>query len=116
MKPPCLANLARDVQGARSDKTGIQGIFEVDEVAMIACPDLMRVYQEGLMDLDQIHGVMELMVSLCENSFPGPAYRMAVLDAPQSNRAKMKIVPCRPNSKNRRMCLTGCVNSIGDRS
>jgi uncharacterized protein len=83
--PPYIGRpeqLARDVQGQRNDKTGLQGMFEVDEAAMIACPDLMRVYEEGLMDLDQVHGVMEMMLSLCENSFPGPAYRMAVLDAP----------------------------------
>ncbi|WP_404786868.1 phage tail sheath family protein [Altericista sp. CCNU0014] len=83
--PPYIGrpeHLARDVQGQRNDKTGLQGMFEVDEAAMIACPDLMRVYEEGLMDLDQVHGVMEMMVSLCENSFPGPAYRMAVLDPP----------------------------------
>jgi uncharacterized protein len=83
--PPYIGRpdrLARDVQGQRNDKTGLQGMFEVDEAAMIACPDLMRVYEEGLMDLDQVHGVMEMMVSLCENSFPGPAYRMAVLDPP----------------------------------
>ncbi len=83
--PPYIGRpdrIARDVQGQRNDKTGLQGMFEVDEAAMIACPDLMRVYEEGLMDLDQVHGVMEMMVSLCENSFPGPAYRMAVLDPP----------------------------------
>lgn len=72
----------RDLQGQRDDRTGMQGMFEIDEVAMIACPDLMRAYQNGLLDLDQVHGVMEMMVSLCENSFPGPAYRMAVLDPP----------------------------------
>ncbi len=83
--PPYVSNpdrFARDLQGQRDDRTGTQGIFEIDEVAMIACPDLMKVYQEGLMDLDQVHGVMEMMLSMCENSFPGPAYRMAVLDAP----------------------------------
>ncbi|NER00460.1 MAG: phage tail sheath family protein, partial [Cyanothece sp. SIO2G6] len=83
--PPYISpveRVARDMQGVRDDRQGIQGLFEIDEVAMIACPDLMRAYQEGLMDLDQVHGIMEAMVSLCENSFPGPAYRMAVLDAP----------------------------------
>ncbi|MEM7581310.1 MAG: phage tail sheath family protein [Mastigocoleus sp.] len=83
--PPYVASedrTARDLQGNRSDKTGLQGIFEVDEVAMVSCPDLMRVYQDGLMDVEQVHGIMEMMVSMCENSFPGPAYRMAVLDAP----------------------------------
>ena len=83
--PPYVAtseNAMRDLQGQRDDRTGVQGIFEVDEVSMIACPDLMRCYQEGLMELEQVHGVMEMMLSMCENSFPGPAYRMAVLDAP----------------------------------
>jgi hypothetical protein len=83
--PPYVSSperFPRDLQGQRDDRTGTQGIFEIDEVAMIACPDLMRVYQDGLIDLDQVHGVMEMMVSLCENSFPGPAYRMALLDAP----------------------------------
>jgi len=83
--PPYIApveRIARDIQGVRDDRQGIQGLFEIDEVAMIACPDLMRAYQDGLMDIDQVHGIMEAMVSLCENSFPGPAYRMAVLDAP----------------------------------
>jgi len=83
--PPYISspeNFSRDLQGQRDDRTGTQGIFEIDEVAMIACPDLMRVYQAGLMNLEQVHGVMEMMLSLCENSFPGPAYRMAVLDTP----------------------------------
>lgn len=83
--PPYISpvdHITRNIQGVRDDRQGIQGLFEVDEVSMIACPDLMRAYQNGLVDLDQVHGVMEAMVSQCENSFPGPAYRMAVLDAP----------------------------------
>ncbi|MFE4106162.1 phage tail sheath family protein [Almyronema epifaneia] len=83
--PPYIAppdRLPRDVQGMRDDREGLQGLFEIDEVAMVACPDLMRAYQEGLLDLDQVHGIMEMMLTLCENSFPGPAYRMAVLDLP----------------------------------
>jgi phage tail sheath protein FI len=83
--PPYISppdRIARDLQGVRDDREGIQGLFEVDEVAMVACPDLMRAYQDGLLDLDQVHGIMEMLLSLCENSFPGPAYRMAVLDPP----------------------------------
>ncbi len=83
--PPYIApvdRLSRDMQGVRDERKGIQGLFEVDEVAMIACPDLMRAYQNRLLDLDQVHAIMEMMVSQCENSFPGPAYRMVVLDPP----------------------------------
>ncbi len=72
----------RDLQGNRDDRTGIQGLYEIDEVSMIACPDLLLAYEKGLIDLDQVHGVMEMMLSMCENSFPGPAYRMAILDPP----------------------------------
>jgi len=83
--PPLVSNpnrFTRDMQGVRDDRTGIQGISEIDEVTMLACPDIMRAYQLGLLDLDQVHGVMELMVSLCENAVPNPPNRMVVLDAP----------------------------------
>jgi uncharacterized protein len=73
---------SRDLQGSRDDRTGIQGLYEIDEVSMVACPDLLLAYEKGLIDLDQVHSVMEMMLNMCENSFPGPAYRMAVLDTP----------------------------------
>lgn len=72
----------RDLQGNRDDRTGIQGLYEIDEVSMVACPDLLLAYERGLIDIEQVHGVMEMMLSMCENSFPGPAYRMAVIDPP----------------------------------
>ncbi|MBT9316660.1 phage tail sheath family protein [Leptothoe spongobia] len=83
--PPYVGQVdrvSRDLQGIRDDRAGIEGLFEIDEVAMIACPDMLRAYQEGWLDLDQIHGLMERLFTLCENSFPGPAYRMAVIDPP----------------------------------
>ncbi|MBE9079838.1 phage tail sheath family protein [Romeria aff. gracilis LEGE 07310] len=83
--PPYVGDpdrLNRDLQGSRDDRTGIQGLYEIDEVSMVACPDLLLAYEKNLIDLDQVHGVMEMMLSMCENSFPGPAYRMAVIDPP----------------------------------
>ncbi|NEO26543.1 MAG: phage tail sheath family protein [Kamptonema sp. SIO4C4] len=83
--PPYISpvnNATRDIAGSRNDKKGMQGLFEVDEVAMVAFPDLMLLYQTGILDLDQVHGVVEMMISMCENSFPGPPYRMAVIDPP----------------------------------
>ena len=74
--------LHQKMYGVRQDRTGVQGLFEIDEVSMIACPDLMLAYQKGLLDLDQVHGILEVMVTNCENSAPSPAYRMAVLDMP----------------------------------
>lgn len=89
--PPYVATedrFTRDLQGQRDDRTGIQGLFEIDEVSMVSCPDLMLAYQNGLLDIEQVHGVMEMMLSMCENSFPGPAYRMAVIDPPPVKPAK----------------------------
>ena len=83
--PPYIGHqdrISRDIQGVRDDRVGIEGLFEIDEVAMVSCPDLMRAYQSGWLDLDQVHALMERMLTLCENAFPGPAYRMAVIDAP----------------------------------
>ncbi|MBD2313175.1 phage tail sheath family protein [Desertifilum sp. FACHB-1129] len=79
---PSPETLVRDIQGIRDERTGVQGVFEIDEITMLACPDLMRAYQADLVDLDQVHGVMELMISLCENSSPNPPNRMVVLDPP----------------------------------
>ncbi|MEM7796663.1 MAG: phage tail sheath family protein, partial [Cyanobacteria bacterium P01_C01_bin.118] len=45
----------RDLQGNRDDRTGIQGLYEIDEVSMVACPDLLLAYERGLIDIDQVH-------------------------------------------------------------
>jgi hypothetical protein len=76
------ADLDRDISGQRSDRTGIRGLFEIDEVSMIACPDLMLAHREGLINLDQVHSIMDLMITGCETAVPSPKYRMAVLDLP----------------------------------
>ncbi|MEM9161988.1 MAG: phage tail sheath C-terminal domain-containing protein [Cyanobacteria bacterium P01_F01_bin.4] len=86
----------RDLQGSRDERTGIQGLYEIDEVSMVACPDLLLAYEKGLIDLDQVHGVMEMMLSMCENSFPGPAYRMAVIDPPPVKPGK-SLTPVDPS-------------------
>ncbi|MBE9062414.1 phage tail sheath C-terminal domain-containing protein [cf. Phormidesmis sp. LEGE 11477] len=74
--------VSRDIQGVRDDRAGLEGLFEIDEVAMVACPDILFAYQKGWLELDQVHALMERLFILCENSAPGPAYRMAVIDAP----------------------------------
>lgn len=83
--PPRIGDInkiANEMQGSRDRGLGLEGIFEIDEVSMVACPDLMLAYQKNWLSLEQLHLLMERMLSLCENSAPGPAYRMAVLDAP----------------------------------
>ncbi|MBD2576500.1 phage tail sheath C-terminal domain-containing protein [Oscillatoria sp. FACHB-1406] len=74
--------LHQKLSGSRKNRRGVQGLFEIDDVAMVACPDLMLAYERGLLNLEQVHGVMETMITGCENAAPSPAYRMVVLDAP----------------------------------
>ena len=90
LTPPIVAaspdRFSQNLEGVRDDRTGVRGIFEIDEITMLACPDLMRAYQAGVINLDQVHGIMELMISMCEGSasgdIPNPPNRMVVLDSP----------------------------------
>jgi uncharacterized protein len=86
IEEPTADNLTGRVQGKRNNRSGIQGLYEIDEITIIACPDLMRLYQEKELLGDDVgekmSGIMELMISLCENSAPNPPNRMVVLDAP----------------------------------
>jgi uncharacterized protein len=88
---PKQEHLPQCIEGVRDDRTGIRGLFEVDEITMIACPDLMRAYEAGILDIDQVHSVMDLMISMCEGAangdIPNPPNRMVLLDPPP-DRAK----------------------------
>ncbi|PZD70851.1 Putative prophage major tail sheath protein [Acaryochloris thomasi RCC1774] len=86
----------KKVEGVRDDRTGVRGIFEIDEITMLCFPDLMRAYETGLIDLEQVHGVMETMVSLSEGSsdgdIPGASNRMVVLDPPPDQTRPQDVV------------------------
>ncbi len=77
---------SNDLVGSQDDKSGLQGIFEIDEITMLACPDLMRAHQAGIIDIDQVHLIMEQMISLCDSNIDGSISnsqnRMVVLDTP----------------------------------
>lgn len=100
LSPPIVPSspdrFSQDVEGIRDDRTGVRGLFEIDEITMVACPDLMRAYQAGLMNLDQVHGIMELMVSMCEGSatgdIPNPPNRMVILDPPPDSVKPQEVV------------------------
>ena len=85
-----------DIEGVRDDRTGIRGVFEIDEINILACPDIMRAYQAGLMNLEQVNGLMGLMIDLCESSIngetPNPPNRMVVLDTPPDKIKPQEVV------------------------
>jgi len=94
--PPPPDRFYRDVEGMRDERTGVRGIFEIDEITMLACPDIMRAYEAGLLDLEQVHAVMEMMISLCEGAangdVPNPPNRMVVLDPPPDRVKPQEVV------------------------
>ena len=94
--PASVDRLYSDLEGVRDDRTGVRGIFEIDEITMLACPDLMRAYQAQVLNIDQVHGIMELMISMCEGSasgdIPNPPNRMVLLDAPPECAKPQQVV------------------------
>jgi Phage tail sheath protein FI len=99
---PTQENLYGYVRGVRDDRSGIQGLFEIDEITIVACPDLMLAHKQGLIDRDQLHGLMDLMVSLCENAAPNPPNRMVVLDVPHDCIKPQHVTNWLDNEFNRR--------------
>ncbi len=94
--PSRLDQFSRDLEGVRDDRTGVKGLLEIDEITMLACPDLMRAYEAQLLDLEQVHGIMMLMINTCEGAadgdIPNPPNRMVVLDSPPDRAKPQEVV------------------------
>jgi hypothetical protein len=54
-----------DYVGNSADRTGFAGLEAVDEVTMLAVPDLMAVYQQGVIDLEGVQAVQLAMMAHC---------------------------------------------------
>ncbi len=67
-----------DYVGDSADRTGFGGLEAVDIVTMLAVPDLMAVYQQGMIDLEGVQAVQQAMIAHCELM----GDRVAILDAP----------------------------------
>ncbi len=67
-----------DYVGSSADRTGFAGLEAVDEVTMLAVPDLMAVYEQGMIDLEGLQAVQLAMIAHCELM----GDRVAILDAP----------------------------------
>ncbi|RSS75507.1 phage tail sheath family protein [Streptomyces sp. WAC06614] len=64
--------------GSTADRSGIAGLEAVDEVTMLAVPDLMSCLRAGLLDRDGVKAVQLAMIAHCELM----GDRVAVLDTP----------------------------------
>ena len=67
-----------DYVGNAADRTGFAGLEAVDEVTMLAVPDLASALQNGMIDREQFKSVQLAMIAHCELM----ADRVAILDAP----------------------------------
>ncbi|MFD2765422.1 phage tail sheath family protein [Micromonospora eburnea] len=69
---------ADEYVGDAAERTGFGGLEAVDEVTMVAVPDLMGAYQRGAIDLESVKAVQSAMIAHCELM----GDRMAILDPP----------------------------------
>ncbi len=67
-----------DYVGSSADRTGFAGLEAVDEVTMLSVPDLMAVYEQGIIDLEGLQAVQLAMIAHCELM----GDRVAILDSP----------------------------------
>jgi len=73
-----------DYVGNSADRTGFGGLEAVDTVTMLSVPDLMSVYQQGIIDLEGVQAVQLAMIAHCELM----GDRVAILDAPPGYNAQ----------------------------
>ncbi|KUN01243.1 phage tail protein [Streptomyces yokosukanensis] len=64
--------------GDSSARTGFAGLESIDEITMVAVPDLMGAYQRGDIDAEGVRTVQLAVISHCEQM----GDRVAVLDSP----------------------------------
>ncbi|MBP2324826.1 phage tail sheath protein FI [Kibdelosporangium banguiense] len=64
--------------GDVADRTGFGGLETIDEITMVAVPDLMSAHQRGLIDADGVKAVQLAVISHCEQM----GDRVAILDTP----------------------------------
>ncbi len=67
-----------DYKGSPAERTSIGGLEAVDEVTMLAVPDLMSSYQSGELNLEGVQAVQQALYEFCERN----KYCFAILDAP----------------------------------
>jgi phage tail sheath protein FI len=76
-------NLAQKVtpnlfQGNAAERTGIAGLEAIEEITMLACPDVVAAYAQGAISEEEVKSVQLAMLNHCE----AMKDRFAILDCP----------------------------------
>lgn len=69
---------AAEYVGDSADRTGFGGLEAVDDISMVAVPDLMAAYQRGALDEEAVKAVQLALIAHCELM----GDRIAVIDPP----------------------------------
>ena len=84
-EPPTTEELnADDYVGDAADRTGFSGLEAVDEVTMVAVPDLLAAYEQGSIDLETVKAVQLAAIAHCELM----GDRIAIIDPPPNLNAQ----------------------------
>ncbi|MEU6369510.1 phage tail sheath subtilisin-like domain-containing protein [Streptomyces sp. NPDC046931] len=70
--------------GDSADRTGFGGLEAIDEVSMVAVPDLMAAHQRGAIDLEAVKAVQLGLIAHCELM----GDRVAIIDPPPGLNAR----------------------------
>lgn len=75
--PPATMD-AQEYVGDVAARTGFGGLETIDEITMVAVPDLMSAHERGVIDAEGVKAVQLAVISHCEQM----GDRMAILDPP----------------------------------
>ncbi|MFI5806702.1 phage tail sheath family protein [Streptomyces sp. NPDC051561] len=70
--------------GDSADRTGFGGLEAIDEISMVAVPDLMSAYERGAIDLEAVKAVQLGLIAHCELM----GDRVAIIDPPPRQNAR----------------------------
>jgi phage tail sheath protein FI len=70
--------------GDSSDRTGFGGLEAIDEITMVAVPDLMAAYQRGAISEEDVRSVQVALIAHCEQM----GDRVAIIDPPPGLNAR----------------------------
>jgi phage tail sheath protein FI len=78
-KSTALVSVSSDViVGDAAERSGLSGFEVAEDVTMLCVPDLMALYQAGLISMEGVKAVQLAMIAHCENMKD----RFAILDCP----------------------------------
>ena len=89
---PVTAVVARDVtpdviMGSAAERSGVNGLELADDVTMVVCPDIMPLYQAGVISREGVKIIQQAMLDHCTNMKD----RFAILDClPDMNPQEVK--------------------------